>query len=374
MAQKNNKRKEEVLEKIFRILFFSGLKKDEWKYIRNKVDRQNRTVWIGISILFFSFFTIQLVASIVRGTYRNWPFFVGGMVYYITTLLLLIFVGKKSGILVSIIMYLSTAINYSYAIMTGTLLLDFSSTSFLVFLILSPIVITDRPYRLNLLSVVASTIFFIVVPLGGKSEVLYKADRFDLTIVLLGSIFINIYLSYLKINSFTRQFHIEKQIYIDPLTGLGNELGYLEMNDYINNKINNGDTSFAVIMLDVNEIKNNNDKYGHKFGCALIVETGKYIKRLFRTSKLFHVGGDEFVIIVEGTDFDNKDKVINKFDKDMSDYFITIDNIKIRLSVARGISQYEKEGETYRTIFDRADKNMYENKVMIKEKLKITGR
>ncbi len=28
MAQKNNKRKEEVLEKIFRILFFSGLKKD----------------------------------------------------------------------------------------------------------------------------------------------------------------------------------------------------------------------------------------------------------------------------------------------------------------------------------------------------------
>ena len=146
------------------------------------------------------------------------------------------------------------------------------------------------------------------------------------------------------------------------------------MNDYINNKINNGDTSFAVIMMDVNEIKNNNDKYGHKFGCALIVETGKYIKRLFRTSKLFHVGGDEFIIIVEGTDYINKDKVIDKFDKDMRNYFITIDNIKIRLSVARGISQYEKEGETYRTIFDRADKNMYENKVMIKEKLKITGR
>ncbi|MCQ2771175.1 MAG: GGDEF domain-containing protein [Clostridia bacterium] len=160
----------------------------------------------------------------------------------------------------------------------------------------------------------------------------------------------------------------------DVLTGLGNETAYFEYVDKINGRIEKENYhDFAVVLMDLNGLKATNDKYGHRYGCHLVVESGHRLPILFTTSKLFHIGGDEFVGIVEGDNFKKLESLIKRFDEDFTHTRIAYEGHDLLLSLARGYSVCQG-GEHYRNVFQRADEMMYENKAIIKEKYHIESR
>lgn len=159
----------------------------------------------------------------------------------------------------------------------------------------------------------------------------------------------------------------------DTLTGLGNETAYFEKVEEIEAKIKNNEAKFAVVIMDVNNVKNTNDAYGHRFGCHLIVTGGKTLPKIFKNSAAFHIGGDEFVVIVEGDNVDKLDDCIKKFDEGLAYKVINYNGVDIILSLARGYRVYES-GMKYKDVFQDADDAMYANKKMIKEKYNIKGR
>lgn len=175
-----------------------------------------------------------------------------------------------------------------------------------------------------------------------------------------------------------KDYRIEKELefltYNDGLTGLLNERSYIKESEDIDHLIKENKISeFAIILMDVNNIKVTNDTYGHRYGCHLIVRCGHTLPNYFKESKLFHIGGDEFVVIVYGEDYKNLDNIVKEFDNNLTYSRITFEGVDLIFSIAYGVASY-KDGMKYRDVLQIADKAMYENKKMIKEKYGLKQR
>ncbi|WP_313532978.1 sensor domain-containing diguanylate cyclase [Exiguobacterium sp.] len=88
------------------------------------------------------------------------------------------------------------------------------------------------------------------------------------------------------------------QYRIDALTGLGNRHAF---NEAVRN-LDQEKTTYGLILLDLNELKELNDRFGHAVGDALLEQTGLCIRRL--TDHGYRIGGDEFVLIDDSPSID----------------------------------------------------------------------
>lgn len=151
----------------------------------------------------------------------------------------------------------------------------------------------------------------------------------------------------------------------DALTGLGNRTAYVQYKHVIKQEhISNG-TPFAIVVFDVNNLKKVNDNYGHEKGDALISSAGKTISNAFSKSPVFRIGGDEFVAIVKGEDFENRKAIVEEFHKHMQQSKNSQDIMQV--CIACGMAECGDDGASFDEVFVVADQRMYENKVDLKD-------
>ena len=222
-------------------------------------------------------------------------------------------------------------------------------------------------------------VFFCWTPSGRSLLMFSYTESFLLRFPILYIVFYAVGLFFETIRSLTqKELNLSKEkyrrlSYTDQLTGLGNESLYLSRIDEIVKMIEAGRARFGVVFMDVNGVKATNDRFGHRFGCHLIVTAGKTLPQIFKTSFLFHVGGDEFVAIVLGDDYDHLSERIRQFDALLEYRMIKYENTELALSVARGYSIY-RPGDKYNSVVQRADLDMYHNKKRIKAQYGIADR
>ena len=107
-----------------------------------------------------------------------------------------------------------------------------------------------------------------------------------------------------------------------PLTGLpGNVQIQTEMKKRLLNK-----EKFAVLYFDLDNFKAYNDVYGFSNGDEIIKFTAKVITNNIHNvagnTFIGHIGGDDFVAIIDPADYDNICKnVINEFDSGVSSFY-----------------------------------------------------
>ena len=178
----------------------------------------------------------------------------------------------------------------------------------------------------------------------------------------------------MTINDYRIEKELERLTYYDGLTGLLNERSYLREIEEVDRFIEeNKLKEYAIILMDVNNIKVTNDTYGHRYGCHLIVRCGKMIPEFFKTSKMFHIGGDEFVIIVYGDDYKHLDEILEAYEQKLSYSLIEHEGVELIFSVAYGYAKYEC-GMKYKDVLQKADNAMYENKKAVKAKHGLKAR
>ncbi len=85
----------------------------------------------------------------------------------------------------------------------------------------------------------------------------------------------------------------------DALTGLGNRFDYdLLLKDIEGEK--NIAKNWAMLMIDLNGLKNTNDTYGHDAGDKLIVGAANVIREVYGDKgHCYRIGGDEFVVVID---------------------------------------------------------------------------
>jgi len=151
--------------------------------------------------------------------------------------------------------------------------------------------------------------------------------------------------------------------YRDPLTGLKNKLAFTEAEEEINGRISDRkQTPFAIVVCDVNGLKNVNDTQGHKAGDEYIRSAGRMVCSLFMHSPVFRTGGDEFVVILTGRDFENRQSIM----KTLHDQ--SVRNIGSgEVVVAGGLAEYVPgQISNCYAVFEQADTRMYEEKKLLK--------
>lgn len=121
--------------------------------------------------------------------------------------------------------------------------------------------------------------------------------------------------------------------------------------------------SFGVLMVDVNDLKGVNDRYGHARGNDLLLRTVKYICDLFKHSPVYRVGGDEFVVILQKEDYHNREAILSQLKPWNRKRNYEDDRPWDQLAFASGFSAYDPENDiNFLHVFLRADAVMYENK------------
>lgn len=150
----------------------------------------------------------------------------------------------------------------------------------------------------------------------------------------------------------------------DGLTGVSNKNAFQDVEAYINDKIKEGYYPFAVAVFDINKLKITNDVLGHKVGDELLRVIAKHFAKAFSVSNVYRIGGDEFVAVIKDDDFDDYQEMYNWVVENMPK--LRIDSYpQLEVSSAYGIATYNPDTDTsFSDVFQRADKFMYENKVL----------
>ena len=148
---------------------------------------------------------------------------------------------------------------------------------------------------------------------------------------------------------------------IDALTGVKNRRSYLMAEARLNDQIaDNNDPHFAIVILDVNDLKRINDTEGHEAGDRYIRDACRLICNIFKHSPVFRVGGDEFAVIAQGRDYSCIEQLIGQVN-DHNAEAVRNGGIVIACGMAK-----REDDDSVAPVFERADQNMYENKSNLK--------
>ena len=107
-----------------------------------------------------------------------------------------------------------------------------------------------------------------------------------------------------------------------------------------------------------------NDSQGHDEGDRFIKEGCSIICTRFKHSPVFRIGGDEFVAILEGTDFEERENLFREFNSLMES-----NQAQGKITIASGCACFDPEkDQNAHVVLDRADARMYQRKKQMKEK------
>ncbi|HJJ28058.1 MAG TPA: diguanylate cyclase [Methanocorpusculum sp.] len=154
----------------------------------------------------------------------------------------------------------------------------------------------------------------------------------------------------------------------DSLTHVGSVASFREKSKTVNAAIADGSIKpFAIVECDLNSLKLVNDTFGHEAGNEYIQRCCSEICRVFRHSPVYRVGGDEFIVYLEGSDFTNR-AVLLKSVHDLAEYEVKKDAFAYtKISFASGMADFVPGADkALEDVYKRADAAMYEHKVYLK--------
>ncbi len=147
----------------------------------------------------------------------------------------------------------------------------------------------------------------------------------------------------------------------DALTGVKTKMAFKDDEEHLDKQIKAGNApAFAVVILDVNNLKKVNDSFGHQAGDKYIKDACRVICNSFKHSPVYRVGGDEFAVIVKGSDYKRLNTLMGDFNV-RNEEAAQNDGIVI----ACGMSEFMGD-ECLADVYKRADMNMYANKNWLK--------
>lgn len=155
----------------------------------------------------------------------------------------------------------------------------------------------------------------------------------------------------------------------DPLLDIYNRRYFFHIIENIVNT--NDDIVFSIVMVDFDNFKEINDKYGHQFGDEVLIQTTQLIKNNLDSKDIIgRYGGEEIIIYIN--DGKNLKDVYEKIDNirlKISQNTVVLEDIEINITASFGISYYIKDGDNLQEVIKIADSMLYKAKKIGKNKV-----
>ena len=112
-------------------------------------------------------------------------------------------------------------------------------------------------------------------------------------------------------------------------------------------------------MIDIDHFKAINDQYGHAIGDRVIASVAEVLRSTAREAdNAFRYGGEEFLILLDGTDEAGAKIAAERLRKKISQLTIPALNSQQHITVSVGCATI-KTGETLKALTERADSALY---------------
>jgi len=154
----------------------------------------------------------------------------------------------------------------------------------------------------------------------------------------------------------------QRMAMIDALTGIPNRAAYDDRIEQEHKRWKRFARPVSILAWDIDRFKTINDAYGHKAGDKVLRVIGQHLARHVRdTDFVGRYGGEEFVMLLVGTDPNEARVVAEKIRLEISQLGFHFHERKVSITASCGITSFQGD-DTPDVAFDRADKALYQAK------------
>lgn len=147
----------------------------------------------------------------------------------------------------------------------------------------------------------------------------------------------------------------------DPLTNLMNRIGFMQNFNAILERTALGQSSLAVLFIDLDGFKQINDSLGHQAGDIVLSEVATKLSEYCEANCIGRWGGDEFIIILPHADSDTAMAIALAIKSSLAN-LNPLTNSPVSLGATIGIALYPQHSKTASSLVQLADLTMYHYK------------
>jgi len=157
--------------------------------------------------------------------------------------------------------------------------------------------------------------------------------------------------------------------YLDALTGVSNRATFDAALQREMELAHRSQTSFSILVIDIDHFKQVNDNHGHRFGDEVLKQVATCIQSCIRsTDQLFRYGGEEFVVLLDNSDCEAGRVTAYRILQAVRKIAFQIEQETVSVTVSLGLTCL-RQGDTVSDIFNRADQALYAAKGQGRDRL-----
>ena len=156
---------------------------------------------------------------------------------------------------------------------------------------------------------------------------------------------------------------LRRQASCDALTGV---LNRSQLRSHLIRAISHakrGQSLGAVLLLDIDDFKMVNDRFGHHVGDAVLKEFAARLSSVVRVGdSVGRIGGDEFVIVLQQTDTSEHAMAAARKMHEITCFELPVDGVRVPVTTSIGVALFPEHADEPGTLLKLADRAMYDAK------------
>jgi diguanylate cyclase (GGDEF)-like protein len=155
----------------------------------------------------------------------------------------------------------------------------------------------------------------------------------------------------------------------DGLTHLFNHRYFAELMEREHHRSVRRGESYALVFIDLDDLKQLNTRYGHAGGSLALSELARIIAASTRASDVaVRMGGDEFAVFLAGCDQQRGTEFAHRLCAKLREHRIELDGERLCVTVSCGVAAYPEDGDAYAELLKLADRALLRAKSQGKDR------
>lgn len=172
----------------------------------------------------------------------------------------------------------------------------------------------------------------------------------------------------------SQQSELERLARTDPLTGLPNRRAFFEAVEVELVRMRRTGAPASIVLFDLDEFKQVNDRWGHAAGDAVLVELAQVFMSFARASDATaRLGGEEFALLLHKTDLDQAAAAADRLREQIAAMRVRCDGSTVDVTASCGVTALHADDAEVSEALKRADRALYRAKSAGRNRTHVDG-